>query len=54
MNFLLSLRKLRQHFFEQVVVALLVKMGYGGSRSDAGKAIGKSGDGGIDGIIQRG
>ena len=31
---------------------LLVKMGYGGSRADAGKAIGKSGDGGIDGIIK--
>jgi restriction system protein len=30
----------------------LVKMGYGGSRSDAGKAIGRSGDGGIDGIIK--
>ncbi len=39
-------------FFERVVVELLVKMGYGGSRSDAGKAIGKSGDGGIDGIIK--
>jgi len=39
-------------FFERVVVDLLVKMGYGGSRSDAGRAIGKSGDGGIDGIIK--
>lgn len=39
-------------FFERVVVELLVKMGYGGSRIDAGKAIGKSGDGGIDGIIK--
>ena len=39
-------------FFERAVVELLVKMGYGGSRSDAGKAIGKSGDGGIDGIIK--
>ncbi len=39
-------------FFERVVVELLVKMGYGGSRADAGKAIGKSGDGGIDGIIK--
>jgi restriction system protein len=27
-------------------------MGYGGSRSDAGKAVGRSGDGGIDGIIK--
>jgi restriction system protein len=38
--------------FESVVVELLVKMGYGGSRSDAGEAVGRSGDGGIDGIIK--
>jgi restriction system protein len=39
-------------FFENIVVELLVKMGYGGSRKDAGKAIGRSGDEGIDGIIK--
>jgi restriction system protein len=39
-------------FFEKLVVDLLVSMGYGGSRKDAGKAIGKSGDEGIDGIIK--
>lgn len=39
-------------FFERLVVDLLVKMGYGGSRRDAGRAIGKAGDGGIDGIIK--
>jgi len=39
-------------FFEHLVVELLVKMGYGGSRQDAGERIGKSGDGGIDGIIK--
>lgn len=38
-------------FFEQLVVELLLKMGYGGSRSDAGRAIGASGDEGIDGVI---
>jgi len=38
-------------FFERLVIDLVVRMGYGGSRSDAGRAIGKSGDGGIDGII---
>ena len=38
-------------FFEKLVVDLLVKMGYGGSREDAGEAVGGSGDGGIDGII---
>ncbi len=39
-------------FFEKLVVELLLAMGYGGSRKDAGEAIGKSGDGGIDGIIK--
>ena len=39
------------HFFEELVLDLLVKMGYGGSREDAAKAVGRSGDGGIDGII---
>lgn len=39
-------------FFEKVVVEVLVKMGYGGSRRDAGQAIGRSGDEGIDGIIK--
>ncbi|MHB8655703.1 MAG: restriction endonuclease, partial [Terriglobia bacterium] len=49
---LAKLKKASPSFFEQIVVDLLVKMGYGGSRADAGKAIGKSGDGGIDGIIK--
>jgi restriction system protein len=39
-------------FFETLVVDLLVAMGYGGSRKDAGRAIGQSGDEGIDGIIK--
>jgi restriction system protein len=39
-------------FFERLVVDLLVKMGYGGSLKDAGKAIGRSGDDGLDGIIK--
>ena len=38
-------------FFERLVVELLLSMGYGGSRKEAGEAIGKSGDEGIDGII---
>lgn len=38
-------------FFEKLVVKLLLKMGYGGSRQEAGRAVGQSGDGGIDGII---
>ena len=38
-------------FFERLIVDLLVKMGYGGGRAEAGKALGKSGDGGVDGLI---
>lgn len=39
-------------FFERLVVELLVRMGYGGTLRDAGRAVGRSGDGGIDGIIK--
>jgi restriction system protein len=39
-------------FFERVVVDLLVAMGYGGSLKDAGKAVGRTGDDGVDGIIK--
>lgn len=39
-------------FFERLVVDVLVAMGYGGSRADAGKAVGQAGDGGVDGIIK--
>ncbi|HSW57326.1 MAG TPA: restriction endonuclease, partial [Dehalococcoidales bacterium] len=37
--------------FEHMVIDLLVAMGYGGSRKEAARAIGKSGDEGIDGVI---
>jgi restriction system protein len=40
-------------FFESLIVTLLLGMGYGGSREDAGRAIGRSGDGGIDGVIDQ-
>lgn len=39
-------------FFERLVVDVLIKMGYGGSRKEAGQAVGKTSDGGIDGIIK--
>jgi restriction system protein len=39
-------------FFERLVVMLLVRMGYGGSLQDAGMAVGRSGDGGVDGVIK--
>jgi restriction system protein len=47
------LKKIDPSFFEIVVVDLLLAMGYGGSKNDAGKVVGKSGDGGIDGIIDQ-
>ena len=40
-------------FFERLTVELLVSMGYGGSVEEAGKALGKSGDGGVDGVIKQ-
>jgi restriction system protein len=47
-----SVKNCSPSFFEKLVVDLLVKMGYGGTRKDAGQAIGRTGDGGIDGIIK--
>lgn len=47
-----SIKSCSPSFFERLVIDLLVRMGYGGTRKDAGAAIGKSGDGGIDGIIK--
>jgi restriction system protein len=49
---LAQVKKTTPKMFEQIVVELLVKMGYGGSRPDASKAIGGTGDEGIDGIIK--
>ena len=40
-------------FFESLIVMLLLRMGYGGARQEAGRAIGRSGDGGIDGVIDQ-
>nr|WP_255513285.1 restriction endonuclease [Geminicoccus harenae] len=40
-------------FFEQLIVNLLLKMGYGGSAADAGRALGRSGDDGVDGVIDQ-
>ncbi|HUQ94352.1 MAG TPA: restriction endonuclease [Bryobacteraceae bacterium] len=47
-----TVKKSTPAFFEDFVVKLLVAMGYGGSVEDAGRAVGKSGDDGIDGIIK--
>ncbi len=48
---LLNVKQCSPQFFEELVVKLLLRMGYGGSREEAGRAMGRSGDGGIDGII---
>ena len=40
-------------FFERVVVSLLLSMGYGGTFAEAGRAIGKAGDDGVDGVIDQ-
>jgi len=40
-------------FFERLIVQLLIAMGYGGSAAEAGRALGKSGDGGVDGVIDQ-
>jgi restriction system protein len=47
-----AVMKASPQFFEKLVVELLVKMGYGGTLADAGEALGRSGDGGIDGVIK--
>lgn len=45
-------KKCSPQFFERLVIHLLVQMGYGGSLKDAGQALGRTGDGGIDGVIR--
>lgn len=46
-----QIKQVTPQFFERLVVDVLVAMGYGGDRADASRAVGQSGDGGIDGII---
>ncbi len=46
-----SVRKASPYFFEKVVLDLLLAMGYGGSRQDAGRLTARTGDAGIDGVI---
>lgn len=50
-DLLLALKSVTPKFFEHIVIDLLVAMGYGGSRLGVAEAIGMSGDGGIDGVI---
>ena len=45
-------KKCSPQFFERLVIQVLLKLGYGGSLKDAGLALGKTGDGGVDGVIR--
>jgi restriction system protein len=47
------IRKAPPAFFERVIVELLVTMGYGGTSEEAGRALGQSGDEGVDGVIDQ-
>ena len=46
-------RKATPRFFERLIVELLLAMGYGGTSEEAGRALGQSGDGGVDGVIDQ-
>jgi len=46
-------RKAEPSFFEKLIVELLIAMGYGGTSEEAGRALGQSGDGGVDGVIDQ-
>lgn len=46
-------RKASPRFFERLIVELLLAMGYGGTSEEAGRALGQSGDGGVDGVIDQ-
>ncbi|EAZ92336.1 restriction endonuclease [Crocosphaera chwakensis] len=47
-----TIKQYSPNFFEKLVIDLLISMGYGGSRKEAGEAVGQVNDGGIDGIIK--
>lgn len=51
-DLLAEVKRRSPSFFENLVIDLLVRMGYGGSHSEAAERLGRSGDGGIDGIIK--
>jgi restriction system protein len=40
-------------FFERLIVQLLLSMGFGGTATEAGRAIGRSGDDGVDGVVDQ-
>lgn len=46
-------RSASPHFFENLIVDLLLAMGYGGTSEDAAQALGQSGDNGVDGVVDQ-
>lgn len=48
-----NVREASPQFFENLIIELLLAMGYGGTSEDAGRALGKSGDNGVDGVIDQ-
>lgn len=52
-DLLSKVREASPQFFEELIIELLIEMGYGGASENAGQAIGKSGDNGIDGVIDQ-
>ncbi len=51
-DLILRVHALSPAFFERLIVELLCRMGYGGGKLEMGKALGRSGDGGVDGVIK--
>lgn len=47
------IREAPPDFFERLIVNLLLSMGYGGSKEEAGRTLGRSGDDGVDGVIDQ-
>lgn len=52
-DLLAKVKTVRPGFFERLVIQLLEKMGYGGSRAEASELLGRSGDAGLDGVIRQ-
>ena len=52
-NLLQATQAASPKFFENLIVSLLIAMGYGGTSEDAGRALGQTGDNGVDGVIDQ-
>ena len=53
LDLLTSIRECSPVFFEQLIIDLLIAMGYGGTSENAGRALGRTGDNGVDGVIDQ-